>query len=138
MKTARDIMATDLVTVTPATPLREFARLCAEDSISGAPVVNVDGTLAGIVSRTDLLDRLLQADPRHAGEAETLTDVWLREDESVENIMASDVIAVAPDATLPAIAGLLAENGIHRVAVTENDQCIGLVSSLDLLRHYPA
>ena len=32
---ARDVMTTELITVTPATPLSEFARICAEDNISG-------------------------------------------------------------------------------------------------------
>lgn len=136
MKTAREIMTTDLITVTPSTPIREFARMCAEDNISGAPVLNVDGTLAGMVSKTDLLAHLMEADPSHAGEAESLMDVWLGEDDSVNEIMVDDVVSVLPDAPIADIASLMAEHRIHRVAVVENNRCIGLITSLDLLQHF--
>ena len=135
-KTAREIMTTGLITVTPSTPIREFARLCAEDKISGAPVLNVDGTLAGLVSKTDLLTHLMETDPGHEGEAESLLDVWLGEDQSVAEIMVEDVVSVLPDAPISELAALMAENRIHRVLVIENNTCIGLVTSLDLLQHF--
>jgi len=58
--TAQDIMTTDLMTVTPSTSLTQFARICVEDNISGCPVIGVDGRTEGIVSKTDLLERLLE------------------------------------------------------------------------------
>jgi len=136
MKIAREIMTTDLITVTPSTPIREFARMCTEDNISGAPVVNMDGTLAGMVSKTDLLAHLMDADPSHGGEAESFLEVWLGEDDSVSEIMVDDVVSVLPDAPIADIARLMAENRIHRVAVVENDKCVGLITSLDLLQHF--
>ena len=60
---ARDVMTKELITVTPATPLSEFARICTEDGISGCPVTRADGALCGIVSKTDLLNRLLEEHP---------------------------------------------------------------------------
>jgi CBS domain-containing protein len=50
----RDIMATDVVTVSPETPVREAMDLFADRHISGAPVVSA-GELVGVVSTTDLL-----------------------------------------------------------------------------------
>jgi len=50
----RDIMTRDVLTVGPATTLREAAELLATRHIGGAPVV--DGTrLVGVVSATDIL-----------------------------------------------------------------------------------
>ena len=63
--TAGDVMTTQLITVTPSTSLTEFARLCSEDNISGAPVTRVDGTRMGIVSKTDVIQRLLDTHPAH-------------------------------------------------------------------------
>jgi len=136
MKTAREIMTTDLITVTPSTPIREFARMCAEDDISGAPVLNLDGSLAGMVSKTDLLEHLIESDPTHVGEAESFMEVWLGEDQSVNEIMIEDVISVIPDAPVAEVAALMAENRIHRVAVIEDDKCVGIITSLDLLQHF--
>ncbi|MHC4956643.1 MAG: CBS domain-containing protein [Planctomycetota bacterium] len=135
-KTARDIMTTDLITVTPSTPIREFARLCSEDHISGAPVLNMDDSIAGVVSKTDLLERLLQADPRHAEEHESLTDIWMGEDATISEIMVEDVFMVAPDTPLDGIAAEMAERRIHRVFVVDGGRCAGLITSLDLLAHF--
>ena len=135
-KTAREIMTTDLITVTPTTPIREFARICIEDNISGAPVLNMDGSLAGLVSKTDLLERLLEADPRNAQETESLTDMWLGEDNPVAEIMVENIVSVLPDAPIDKVAGHMAEHRIHRVAVVEDNRCIGMITSLDLLAHF--
>jgi len=50
----RDLMQTELVTVTPGATVRELARLLEDHQISGVPVV--DGTkLVGVVSSSDLV-----------------------------------------------------------------------------------
>ena len=55
MIAVRDIMQSDLVTVSPDTSARELARLLADEEISGVPVVDGTGMLAGVVSQTDLV-----------------------------------------------------------------------------------
>jgi CBS domain-containing protein len=50
----RDIMSTDLVTVTPETTLREALELLGARHLSGAPVVS-NGNLVGVVTATDLM-----------------------------------------------------------------------------------
>jgi CBS domain-containing protein len=55
MLTVRDIMQTDVVTVTTDTTARYLARLLADEEISGVPVLDSSGVLAGVVSSTDLV-----------------------------------------------------------------------------------
>ncbi len=55
MDTVRDIMQTELVTVGPEMSIHDLARLLAEKEISGAPVVDVDGEVLGVVSMTDVI-----------------------------------------------------------------------------------
>jgi CBS domain-containing protein len=50
----KDIMTTDLVTVTPETSLRDAIDLLAERHVSGAPVVS-GNVLMGVISASDLL-----------------------------------------------------------------------------------
>ena len=133
-KTARDIMTTELITVTPATPLSEFARICAEDNISGAPVVEVDGRLVGIVSRTDLLQRILEDEGAYGAEGEL--QLPSRDLRQVGDIMQPEVVTVPPSALIRDITVQMAENRIHRVVVTEGGKPAGIVTSLDLLAHY--
>ena len=53
--TVRDIMQTDVITVPPKTPVREFTRLLSEHRITGAPVVTRAATLVGVASATDVI-----------------------------------------------------------------------------------
>ena len=50
---ARDVMTSPVVTVTPATSVKEVARLFLECQISAVPVVDEQGTIVGIVSEGD-------------------------------------------------------------------------------------
>ena len=133
--TAKDVMTRQTITVTPATSLTEFARFCAEDNISGAPVVRVDGTLMGIVSKTDLIQRALDDHPRY-GSTEQFPS-WNEDIRSVEDIMQGDVLTVAPGTPLPEIAERMSADRIHRVLVMEGDKLAGIVTSIDLLAHFP-
>lgn len=55
MLTVRDIMNEDVVTVAPETTVRQLARILADEEISGAPVVDSNGVLLGVVSATDVV-----------------------------------------------------------------------------------
>jgi CBS domain-containing protein len=55
MLAVKDIMQTDVVTVSTDTTARYLARLLADEEISGVPVLDSAGTLAGVVSSTDLV-----------------------------------------------------------------------------------
>jgi len=132
---ASDVMTTELITVTPGTPLSEFARICAEDNISGCPVTRADGVLCGIVSKTDLLRRLLEDHPRLGSTREF--PVWDEDVRQVGDIMTEDVLTVGPKTPLAEIAERMARDRIHRVVVMDGDRMLGLVTSIDLLAHFP-
>ena len=55
MLTVRDVMSAPVVTVSPDITVRQLARLLADEEISGAPVVDGNGTLLGVVSATDVV-----------------------------------------------------------------------------------
>lgn len=127
-------MTEQVITVTPSTPLQDFARICTEDQVSGAPVCQVDGRLMGIVSKTDLIEHLLQDDPKF-GASELLE--FPEELRQVDDIMQTDLQTVSPDTPIGEIARLMAEERVHRVVVLEGERLIGIITSLDILQHYP-
>ena len=55
MDTVREIMRTELVTVVPDMSVYDLAKLLSDEEISGAPVVDVDGEVLGVVSMTDVI-----------------------------------------------------------------------------------
>ena len=150
---ARDIMTADLLTVTPATTLTQFARILTEDNISGCPVVTVDGRLVGIASKTDLLARLLEGRHDFASSPDFRGLLGLGEEGlvaspgsaesseeevfgTVEDIMEQSPVTVLPDASILEVARLLAENRIHRVLVMEKGKLLGIITSLDVIAHF--
>ena len=66
MLTLREIMTTDLVTVSPEMNLHELAEIFASKGISGAPVV-AGADLVGVISSSDLLEfeSTSPGSPRH-------------------------------------------------------------------------
>ncbi|MGW3206066.1 CBS domain-containing protein [Streptomyces sp. NPDC001135] len=66
--TAGELMTVPAVTVAPDAPLAHAARIMARTRVKRLPVVGRDGTLKGIVSRSDLLKVFLRDDVDIAGE----------------------------------------------------------------------
>jgi CBS domain-containing protein len=60
----RDVMQTNVETVSPEMTIRELARFWARHGISGAPVADASGRILGVVSSTDLV-RLTAEEPGH-------------------------------------------------------------------------
>lgn len=150
---AKDIMTADLLTVTPATSLTQFARILTEDKISGCPVVTVDGRLVGVASKTDLLARLLEGRHDFASSPDFRGLLGLGEEGlvagrgsaeeseeevfgTVEDIMQQNPVTVLPDASILDVSRVLAENRIHRVVVVEKGKLKGIITSLDVIAHF--
>jgi CBS domain-containing protein len=55
-------MQTDVLTVSPETGVTELVQLLAEEEISGAPVVERDGHVVGVVSATDVVRQVARVD----------------------------------------------------------------------------
>src|SRR5215207_1442474 len=55
MLTAADVMTTDVITVTPETPVPDIAKLLYTRRISGVPVVDPNKAVIGLVSEGDLM-----------------------------------------------------------------------------------
>lgn len=62
MLTVREIMQTEVATVSPEMTIRELAQFWARHRISGAPVCDPSGEVLGVVSATDLV-RLAAEEP---------------------------------------------------------------------------
>lgn len=146
---ARDFMQTDLLTVRPETPLLDIHRMFAEEEIHGAPVVDEDGRVRGVVSTLDLVRALrdecdgvdtasafFRDDRGYAGLAWS-TELQARLGEiCAADVMTRELVTVAPDAPVADVARTMREQRIHRVLVVENHALVGVITSFDLLRAF--
>lgn len=141
---AADVMTPDVVTVHPDTPVPELVKLLLARGISGAPVVDKDGVLVGVVTEGDLLRRAELGTERRRGSWVaffTGTAVLAREYLRSHGLVVSDVMtpeaaAVAPDATLADIADLMETRRIRRVPVVKDGHLVGIISRANLLRAF--
>ena len=124
MVQARDIMTTDVISVSRRTPVCKAGTLLLEHGITGMPVVDDDMTLAGVITEKDLL-RLL-----YTHEAE--------KDKTVEDFMTAPVIFFQENESLEDICHVMIANHFRRVPVTSasgKKRVIGVISRSDILEY---
>lgn len=131
--TVADIMRRDVVTVSPATTVREFVELLRRYGISGAPVVDQARRVVGMVSETDLmwLADWFAERPESYGTLDRAAEHL--DEKTVGDIMTADVFGVASDASLAELAAFFARTGLGRAVVLEDDRMVGIVGVMDLL-----
>ncbi len=54
----RELMSTPVVTVRPEASLKDLAELMIAHGVSGVPVVDRGGTLLGVVSESDVMEKI--------------------------------------------------------------------------------
>lgn len=123
------LMTSEPIVVRVDTPLAEVAEVLARHRVSGAPVLDSSGELAGVISQTDLL------------RARAIEDLWSSwPGLSARHLMSHPAITVAPDTSVEEAARLMEEHGVHRLVVIEADtrRPIGIISVSDLMHSMAA
>ncbi len=139
---ASEVMARDVVTVSPQTSVKEIAVLMSQRRISGIPVVDADGKLAGIVSESDLLHRAETGTERRRKwwlGAFVDSDQLAREYAAsharrASDIMSTKVVSVDAGMDLGQVADLLDRRKLKRVPVVEGGRLVGIITRGDLVR----
>ncbi len=138
---AKDIMTTNVATVTPETSVSDIAKLLIDKSISGVPVTDTGGMLVGVVSEGDLLRRPELETERHsswwldllANNRETAAEYVKSHGTSAADVMTRNVVSVSETATVGEIAATLEKHRIKRVPVVRDGKVVGIVSRANLL-----
>jgi CBS domain-containing protein len=115
----KDIMTTNVVTVTPESTMRDAAGLILRHGVSGLPVTNGRRQVVGVLSEYDLLQVLESPEI---------------ESESVGDYMTCDTLCVSEETSLVDVVDLFQARRVRRLPVTRNEKLVGLVSRHDLIR----
>lgn len=145
MLTARDIMTTDVVTVTPQTGVRELAELLLERHISGAPVMDEAGKVLGVVTESDLVFlnkkvhlptavAILDAFVFLESPDKTARELKKMAGTKVGDICSQTLISVSPETSLEELATLMAEQKVHTLPVMAGDTLVGVIGKADIIR----
>ena len=122
-------MTTDVITVTPDTPLVKARDLLREHNIKQVPVVDQKGNLVGILTDRDI--KQAWASPATTLSIYELT--YVLQKLTVESVMVKDPITVTPNSTIERATKILHDRKIGSLPVVEDGKLVGIITSTDLM-----
>ena len=123
-------MTSPVVTIPIDARVSEAARIMADKHLKRLPVVDKQGMLVGIVSRTDVLTTVASV----ASVEEELPAALVSAPHTADDLMFRDVPAVGPDAPLNEVLDKLIATPLRRIVVVdESRRVLGIILDADLL-----
>jgi CBS domain-containing protein len=114
----KDVMTKAIISVTNETTVFQVAKMMEQGGI-GAVLVKKNGHLSGIITDRDYATKIVAHN--------------LPSDTPVEQIMSSPLITINFDESISAAADRMTSKKIRKLAVTDNGNIIGLITSTDLV-----
>jgi CBS domain-containing protein len=112
---------TDVYSISDDTTVHDAARYLRDRQVRSVGVVDARGTLVGVVSQSDVSDKVA---------AENKCPAWMR----VTEIMSTGLVTVTPDQALNDCLRLMEQNGIYHLLVVDDAGAYrGMLSVTDLL-----
>ena len=117
---AKDIMVTDVITVTTDTPIYEAMRLLAMKGISGLPVIDNNMNLTGIISEKDVLHILVDGD--------------IKTKQTVSDYMNRKVASFGQEDDVLDICDFFIKSTFRRVPIVTDGKLVGIISRHDIIK----
>ncbi len=144
-ETARDIMNPKVITLGEHLSVSEAAAFLVDHEISGAPVADDQGNLVGVVSLTDIAQVTSEGPTEQPDfymrgweyklDRDELNRIQVHDEGlTVSDIMTPTVFTIPDDTPIDEIAKTMIAGRVHRLFVTEDDEVVGIVAALDLLK----
>ena len=143
----RDVMVSDVLTFAPEDNVMDAMRALLVRGIDGAPVIDADGTIVGLLSTADLIVEEARV---HLPTVITLLGAYIelpsskkKFDQDVEKALGSTVgevmgeaaPTIEPDDTVEYAATIMHEQGADRLPVIdESGAIVGIVARGDIVR----
>lgn len=131
-----DVMTKKVVAVTQGAGFKEIVDAMARWKVSALPVLEGEGRVIGVVSEADLLpkEEFRVRSPGLVEQMRRLEDTAKAGSLCAGDLMTRPAVTVAPDATLPQAARLMAAHHVKRLPVVGDGTLKGIVSRADLLK----
>ncbi|MBU1344696.1 MAG: CBS domain-containing protein [Proteobacteria bacterium] len=142
---AKDIMEKKVISVSPDTEITKAVELLLNNHINGVPVVDLKGSLVGILCQSDLifaqkdipippifilLDGIfpLSSSKKLNDELKKISAT------TVEQAMVKNPVSVHPDTPISEIASLMVEKHFHTIPVVDKNKVVGIIGKEDILK----
>ena len=145
MLNAADIMTKEVITVKKDTSLADLARILYENRINGAPVVDDEGALEGVICESDLIRKKKQF---HIPTVVAVFDVIISLERPkniekeiqrisstiVEELYTKEVVTVNKNTPVDEFATIMTSKKIYTIPVMDGDHLVGIIGKADLIR----
>ena len=118
----RDHMDKHVYTVTPETDVLDAVALLLRHRVTGAPVVDTQDRLVGMLTERDCMRLVVKGDEGDLPRGK------------VKDYMATSVTTISPEVDIYYAAGLLLNETFRRLPVVEDGKLVGAITRFDLLR----
>jgi CBS domain-containing protein len=119
MRTIREIMTPNVRTIPANTLVSEVAGIFELEKIGGAPLVDEDGNIVGLVSKSDIVHfEFVGGDPYEAR-------VW--------EIASPHLLTIDVSSPLVDAARKMLEEHVHRLMVVDGEEPVGMLTSLNFV-----
>lgn len=146
-----EIMNKEVLTLKPDDTLSYAVKFFSENKIGGAPVVDDENRLLGILSEIDVIKILKTKTTKLSMVFPSSHSLGLTFQESIEykeiqdafkdighmevrDIMISDVITSDPDRTIDEVAPELLKENVKRVPIVKGGKVVGIITRRDIIR----
>jgi CBS domain-containing protein len=116
--TVRDAMTSEVITLRDTDSVLAGLKVLVKEELSGAPVVNKDHHVIGMVTEFDLL----------------LAIDCVGDDFPISRVMHKDIVSTTPGTDLEDARRLILSHNYRRLPVIEDGKLIGILSRRDILR----
>jgi CBS domain-containing protein len=111
----------DVYSIRSDATVHDAARYLRERQVRAAGVLDADGALTGVVSQSDISDKVA---------AENKCPAWMR----VSEIMSTRLVTVTPERPLADCLRLMEQNGMYHLLVVDGERRYrGMLSVTDIL-----
>lgn len=142
----KDIMVKEVITIQKDASVEELSELLINNKISGVPVVDTDGKLAGIATEGDLI--IKDSDLHFPRYFKLLDSIIYLESlnkfkknlkkflgTKVEDVMTAEIKTVKEETQITEAANLMIKYNINRVPVLDSkDELVGIVTRADIVK----
>lgn len=118
---AKDIMTNNVATTARDTNIYQAVKTMVDKNITGLPVLNDDGSLAGVITEKDALSLLYDIENDNQG--------------NVEDYMSKGIVSFNENDSLIDITDCLIKNNFRRVPIMSKGKLAGIISRKDIIAY---
>jgi len=139
----KEIMTSDTTTLKYNLTVIEAAKILDKQALNGAPVVDDNNKIIGIITKADLFKAILprypdiHADERYLMDFEYIEERIERLNKiNIGDIMGTPTITVEPDTPIIRAGSLMLLKRVKQLPVLDGEKLVGIVSFTDIIKAF--